>query len=45
MEKYVAPKDSDEKDYALVAARATVGSIPVARAALTSCFTFLSLHR
>jgi hypothetical protein len=41
MEKYVPPKDSDKKDYALAAAKAAVGSIPVAGAALNELLSIL----
>ncbi|MDL2271668.1 hypothetical protein LJC23_01375 [Desulfovibrio sp. OttesenSCG-928-I05] len=41
MEKYVPPKDSDRKDYALAAVKAAVGSIPVAGAALNELLSVL----
>lgn len=41
MRKYDPPKDSDKKDYALAAAKAGVGSIPVAGAALNELFAIL----
>ena len=41
MEKYVPPKDSDKRDYALAAAKAGVGSIPVAGAALNELLSVL----
>ena len=41
MEKYVPPKNLDKKDYALTAARAGLGSIPIAGAGLTELLAIL----